>query len=168
MSASRSRTDARPRPYAAAYLTAALGGAAIGTALALPIPDVSASCPPPEKGLVLCTIQKAWLPAIAKLVLCAAAMMVVVRLLVSPLTTSPLPRAEVAQAEVEPTPPFACDPYLLVATWGNTYEVERHRNRRQRHHWRDRHGRELHLREPQPHYDQRPSRPRAGSRGVVR
>lgn len=149
MSAMSHRGNARSHPYAAAYLVAALSGAAIGAAIAMPIPDVAGSCPAPEEGLVLCTIQKAWLPAAAKVLIGATAMLIVVRMLVNvPAPVQPRPAAGAVGREA--TPPFDSDPYLLVATWGNSYVVEHDRDGAPRHRWRDRHGRELRLREPRP------------------
>jgi hypothetical protein len=113
-----------PRPgRRALYLGVVLAGALLGLAWALPLPDVSHRCPAGGEGLVLCTIQKAYLAAIVKL----AAALLAAHLLWG-LLTRRLPGAwsrwrAGARPRRRPAGPretFERDAALRSAVWGRT------------------------------------------------
>lgn len=115
---------ARPRGSALqrARVAAGTAGLVIGLVLALPIPDVTARCPPAHEGLVQCELQKAWLPALVIVLACITGALILFELAVvrGPATWRAWRRGDLLRRPAPP--PFEQDAVLRAANWGLTYE----------------------------------------------
>lgn len=93
-------------------------GAAIGLALALPIENVDARCPPQHEGQVQCIMTKAWFPMIT-----TVGIAIVVCVLLTHLIFVTIPRWQRGERRRTKGPwSDAKDPALAAASWNLTYD----------------------------------------------
>ena len=105
-------------------VAAGLAGLAAGLALALPVENVRAKCPPASEGLVNCTLQKSWLPAAMTTIVVAGAFVLVLEFALRlPALYRMVRSGEMfGRRRGLPSPPFKSDQTLVAACWGSTYE----------------------------------------------
>lgn len=97
-------------------------GLVLGAVWALPLPEVSGRCPAAGEGFGWCSLQKAWAPAFLLLVVPPFVLLVVARFLFE-WVPDVVARWRAGLRPVRFTrrqqaPPYASDPFLLGAVWG--------------------------------------------------